>query len=141
MVSTFLSSLPTFYMCTLKIPLTIVKQIEQDMRHCLWCSSDINNNKPPLTAWDMVTLPKNEAGFGIKKMAVQNDALLMKNLHKFFNHAEVPWVQLVWDKYYHTILLGQRKRGSFWWRNIIILLDQYKGISITHPENGKSIIL
>lgn len=87
----------------------------------------------------MVTLPKTEGGLRIKKMAVQNDALLMKNLHKFFNNAEIPWVKLVWDNYYHTIL-GQRKRGSFWWRDIIKLLDQYKGIALPHPKNGKSII-
>lgn len=72
----------------------MVKQIEQYMRHCLWRGSDINNNKPPLVAWELVTLPKSEGGLGIKKMAVQNDVLLMKNLHKFFNHANVPWDKL-----------------------------------------------
>jgi hypothetical protein len=26
--------------------------------------------------------------------------LTVKNLHRFFNKADIPWVHLVWEKYY-----------------------------------------
>jgi len=34
-------------------------------------------------------------GLGVMKLKKQNEALSMKNLHKFFNKVETPWVALV----------------------------------------------
>jgi hypothetical protein len=46
----------------------------------------------------------------------QNDVLLMKNLHKFFNKQDYPWVNLIWENYYRDGKpLDQRPQGSFWW--------------------------
>jgi hypothetical protein len=42
MVNAVFSSLPTYYMCTLKLPKTVIKQIDKFRRHCLWRGSDIN---------------------------------------------------------------------------------------------------
>ena len=33
-------------------------------------------------------------------LELQNQALLMKNLDKFFNKKDIPWVNLVWEKHY-----------------------------------------
>jgi hypothetical protein len=35
----------------------------------------------------MVCLPKSEGGLGVLQLETHNDALLLKNLHKFFNNA------------------------------------------------------
>jgi hypothetical protein len=35
MVNLVLSSLATFYMCSIKVPITILNQIDKYMRHCL----------------------------------------------------------------------------------------------------------
>jgi hypothetical protein len=48
LVNSTLSSLPTFYMCAIKVPITILNQIDKYMRHCLWRGGDINGNKAPL---------------------------------------------------------------------------------------------
>jgi hypothetical protein len=40
----------------------------------------------------MVCVPKTEGGL--------NESLLLKHLHQFFNHMDIPWVKLVWSKYY-----------------------------------------
>ena len=48
----------------------------------------------------MVTRPKEEGGLGVLDIKTQNEALLLKHLHKFFNRADVPWVHLVWEKHY-----------------------------------------
>lgn len=61
--------------------------------------SDINSKKPPKAAWPMVCLPKEEDGLGVLNITVQNESLLLKHLHKIYNRALIPWVQLVWDKY------------------------------------------
>jgi hypothetical protein len=43
----------------------------------------------------MITKPKAQGGLGVLKLKTQNDALLMKSLHKFFNRLNIPWVKLI----------------------------------------------
>jgi hypothetical protein len=78
---------------------------------------------------------------GILNLSVQNNALLLKHLHKFYNHDSTPWVQLIWDSYYygavpHAVTLA----GSFWWKSIIKLSDQYRLLTKCAVGNGSSIL-
>jgi hypothetical protein len=50
MVNSVLSSLPIFYMCSVKVPIGILNQVEKYRRHCLWRGGDLNDKKPPLAA-------------------------------------------------------------------------------------------
>jgi hypothetical protein len=55
-------------------------------------------------------------------LRLQNDALLLKQLHKFYNHQNIPWVQLIWTKYYNSkVPHSAREVGSFWWKDILRL--------------------
>jgi hypothetical protein len=60
MVNAVFSSLPTYYMCTLKLPKTVIKQIDKLRRHCLWRGTDINAKKPSQVAWKSVCKPKTQ---------------------------------------------------------------------------------
>jgi hypothetical protein len=62
----------------MKIPITVIKKIDQYRKHCLWRGSEINSSKPPKAAWKMICLPKEEGGLGVLDLIVQNDALLLK---------------------------------------------------------------
>jgi len=108
------SSLPTFYMCTFSLPATVIKQIDKFRKHCLWRGSDINARKQPKAAWELVCQPKEEGGLGVLDLEKQNEALLLKNLHKFLNKCDIPWVCLVWDKLYpNGKLPNHTMKGSF----------------------------
>jgi hypothetical protein len=49
----------------------------------------------------------------------------MENLHKFLNIADIPWVHLVREKYYTNGRLPNHvKKSSFWWRDVLKLLDK-----------------
>lgn len=48
----------------------------------------------------MVCTPKEEGGLGVINLEKQNEALVLKNLDKFFNKKDIPWVSLVWEKHY-----------------------------------------
>jgi hypothetical protein len=65
MVNSVLSSLATYYMCSIKVPITILHQVDKYRHHCLWRGGDVNSNKPPLAAWKMVTKPKLKGGLGV----------------------------------------------------------------------------
>lgn len=62
--------------------------------------NDINQRINAKAAWPLVTKPKEIGGLGVIDLTTQNEALLIKNLHKFFNRLDIPWVQLIWEKYY-----------------------------------------
>ena len=85
----------------------------------------MEDKKPALVAWSSVCRPKNQGGLGVLNINAQNNALLLKNLHKFFNSHDIPWVKLVWEAYYSTgHLPGSQMVGYFWWKAHTALLDQ-----------------
>jgi hypothetical protein len=43
---------------------------------------------------------KNKGGLRVINLRLQNDALLLKQLNNFYNHCDIPWVNLIWAKYY-----------------------------------------
>jgi hypothetical protein len=114
MVNSMLYSLPTFYMCSIKVLVSILEQIDKYRSHCLWRGGDMDSKKPPLAVWTMVTKPKLKGGLVVINFRLKNEVLLMKNLHKFFNKDDLPWVKLLWSKYYSNGKLPcQTKKGSF----------------------------
>jgi hypothetical protein len=142
MVNSILSALPTFYMGKIKIPPTVIKQIDKYKKHCMWRGADLNARKPPLATWKLATRPKKEGGLGILNLETQNDSLLLKNLHKFYNQADLLWVQLIWANHYRDGKLpDHRPRGSFWWRGVLKLLIKFKGIAMVHIQNGSTTLL
>jgi len=135
------SSLPMYFMCTFSLHKTVIKQIDKYRKHCQWRGADINAKTPPKAAWHLVCLPKDEGGFGVLNLRTQNDALLLKHLHKFFNREDIPWVHLVWEKYYSNgSLPSSQIKGSFWWRDIIKLLDAYKGMACVNILDGTTCL-
>jgi hypothetical protein len=42
LVNSLISSLPTIYMCSIKIPIDIFNQIDKCIWHCLWLGGDVN---------------------------------------------------------------------------------------------------
>ena len=94
-----------------------------------------------LIARKKVCRPKNQGGLGVLNLRIQNKALLLKNLHKYFNKHDTPWVQLIWNTYYNEGALPRKLEGSFWWKTHIKLLDSYKGLAKCNIGDGKSVFL
>jgi len=86
-------------MSTFSLHVTIREQINKYRKHYLWRGVEESNRINAKAAWHLVTKPKEEAHRGVLDLKTQNEALLIKNLHKFFNRAR-PWVQFIWEKYY-----------------------------------------
>ena len=141
MTNAVLSALPTYIMCTYLLPKTVIKQIDKYRKHGLWRGSDINSKKPPKAAWKLVCNSKENGGLGVHDMQIQNESLLLKHLHKFFNKYDIPWVQLIWNSHYNneTIPVNNRN-GSFWWRDVLKLLDSFKEMaSVTIGDGSTSL--
>jgi len=143
LVNAVFSALPTFAMCTFLLPKTVIKQIDRFRKHYLWRGSNINSKKPPKAAWKMVCDSKENGGLGVLDLRTHNECLLLKNLHKFYNKADLPWVHLLWNQYYQNnkLPISGVKRGSFWWKDTLSLLDTYKGMTSSNVRNGHSSLL
>jgi hypothetical protein len=90
----------------------------------------------------MVCRPREEGGLRVIDLQKQNEALLLKNLDKFFNRVDTPWVSLVWEKHYPNGKLPNHiKKDSFWWRDVLKLLNCYKDFSLVEVKNDQSCLL
>jgi hypothetical protein len=137
------SALPTFYMCSLKLPPQVIKQIDVYRKHCLWSKGDINRKGSCLAAWETACKPKTQGGLGIIDIKSQNDALLMKFLDKFFNHADVTWVTLTWAKFSSSDQIPPQARspvGSFWWKEVLKLFGKFQALPTYAPNKGNTIL-
>lgn len=87
--------------------------------------------------------PKKKGGLGVLNLQTQNEALLLKYMHKFFNRVDLPWVHLIWKKHYRNGKLPNHiRKGSFWLRDILKLLDKLKGMAtVSRLGDGKTCYL
>jgi hypothetical protein len=127
----------------LKFPSQFLDISRKSGRQFLWAKKDDKIHGKCLAKWDLVYRPKDRGGLGVINLRYQNQGLLMKNLYKFYNKQDVPWVDLVWKSYYNnnTIPQGSSPKGSFWWRDYLSLLESFKDHVTCTTGNGDTIYL
>jgi hypothetical protein len=88
----------------------------------------------------MVQKPKKKGGLGVINLRLQNDALLLKQLHKFYSKKDIPWVSLIWSGYYTSrVPHASIEVGSFWWKDLLSLNVLYRGIAKCTIGDGSTI--
>ena len=68
----------------------------------------------------------------------------MKFLDKFYNKAEIPWVNLTWSKLYENRQTPPHARypvGSFWWKETLSLQKSFQTFATCKPGKGDSVLL
>jgi hypothetical protein len=89
----------------------------------------------------MVCKPKKYGGLGIVDFQKQNAALLLKFLDKFYNNRDIPWVKLIWHAYYmDKVPHAEQLCGSFWWRDVLKLVYNFRGVAEISIGNGNSFM-
>lgn len=63
LVNSVVSSLPTYYMCTLKLPKSVMAIMDKFRKNFLWRGSDINAKGYNMAAWELVTVPKDKGAW------------------------------------------------------------------------------
>jgi hypothetical protein len=139
-VKSVLSTLPTFFMSSLKLQKGIIQICNRAQRHCLWAKEEESTSVNALAAWSLVCRPKKHGGLGVRNLELQNKALLLKQLHKFYSKDSTPWVSLVWSLYGDGVPHAMTKRGSFWWKNIFSFVGEYRSITNCSIQSGTSVL-
>jgi hypothetical protein len=142
LVNLVLSSLPTFTMCSVAIPMVVHEYVDRARRHCMWRNSKSNAKCKPLVAWKKCTRPKRKGGLEIINMRSQNVALLLKHLDKFYNKRDIPWVNLIWNTHYSNgeVSHAAKDRRSFWWKDLLKLCDLFRGIATCQVGDGTTVL-
>jgi hypothetical protein len=128
LVTSCLQSMFIYALYSLSISLGIIKPINRILKHGLWGKKNSTDRKQSLARWDIVCKPKESGGLGIVDLQKKNEALLMKQIHKFYNKEDIPWVKLVWNYYQDEVPHVAKLCGSFWWKDILKLADMYREV-------------
>ena len=140
MVNSAITPITTYAMCTIKLPKGVIDNIDKARKQCLWRGNDAQKKGGNLVAWEVVMQPKEKGGLGVLNLRLQNDALLLKHLFKFYNKVDTPWVHLVWSKYYTTkVPHASREFGSFWWKDVLRLSIIFRGIAKCEIGDGSTV--
>ena len=86
----------------MKLHVGVIDNIYRARKQCLWRGNDVSKKGGNLAAWPMVQKPKQKGGLGVLNLRLQNNALLLKLLHKFYSKQDIPWVNLIWNRYYSS---------------------------------------
>jgi len=92
MINSAITPIATYTMCTIKLPAGVIDNMDRIRKQCLWRGNDATKKGGNLAAWSMVQQPKDKGGLGVLNLRLQNDALLLKQLHKFYSKQNIPWV-------------------------------------------------
>ncbi|GJT78337.1 putative reverse transcriptase domain-containing protein [Tanacetum coccineum] len=90
---------------SLCLPTRVLLDIEQLMHGFLWCQGSLCKGKAKVS-WEVVCLPKQEGGLGIRRLEHFNKALMVSHIWKLLSLKESLWVQWI-----HSYKLKNR---SFW---------------------------
>jgi hypothetical protein len=101
-----------------------------------WQRKKSPNSVNDLVVWSVVCKPKCVGGLGIINLEIQNNALLLKQLHKIYNKEIIPWVNLVLSLYGPGALHAQSSRGSFWCKDIFSFTSDYRSITHNNISDG-----
>lgn len=141
LVNVVFSALPTFYMSSLKLPVVVIAFIDRARCHCLWRGNDLNSKGNSLVAWDKICKSKGKGGMGVINLRLQNEAILLKRVHKFYNKHDLPWVHLIKRSYYQRdIPHASKEVGSYWWKDTTRLSNSHRGIAACSIGVGDSAL-
>jgi hypothetical protein len=123
--------MPNHAICAIKMHNTNLDHIQKASRQFLWHGKEINKNGKCLASWKKICFPKSAGGLGVLDLREQSKALQMKNLYKFYNHHNIPWVNLIWQAYYQNgaLPLVNSTRGSFEWCDCTSLITEFKQLT------------
>jgi hypothetical protein len=140
MINSAITPITTYAMCMIKLPKGVIDSVDRARKQCLLRGNDTEKMGADLMAWETVQKPKEKGGLRIINLRSHNDALLMKHLSKFYNKANIPWVRLIWNRYYtNRVPHAMREFGSFWWKDVLWLNIIFRGISKCELGDGSSV--
>nr|GEU83343.1 hypothetical protein [Tanacetum cinerariifolium] len=121
LAQSILGSMHFYWASVFILPTRVLHDIEKIIRGFLWCQGNMKKGRANV-AWEVVCLPKDEGGLGLRQLDHFNKALMVTHIWKLLSLKESLWVQWI-----HSYKLQGRNfwdvsvRGnmSWGWRKIL----------------------
>jgi hypothetical protein len=81
-VNSVLCALPTFFLCTFKVPIYILEQANKYIKKWTLEQRGCQQKRGLFSSMEKCNSTKESGGLGILDLRAQNTALLLKHLHK-----------------------------------------------------------
>ncbi|CAN6345376.1 unnamed protein product [Urochloa humidicola] len=136
LVNTVLDSQLIHAMSVLSLPQGVLDAFDKRRRAFLWSGEDSVSGAQCLMAWEQACLPKEQGGLGIKNIAVQNQCLLLKLLHRLHCPSNSSWAGWIREQIdlvtFHGDVVGAH------WQELTTLLPLYRAVTVCEVYNGES---
>jgi hypothetical protein len=139
LLNAVLDALPVYAMGAMLLPPALIRAIDALRRAFLWNAAEKASGAKCLVAWESVCRSKEEGGLGIRSLAVQNECLQVKLLHRLHSRQNLPWASWVWRSLGGPI--GSQRRDALagpHWNYLAKLMPLYRGISFARVGDGVS---
>ncbi|GJU94037.1 hypothetical protein Tco_1318793 [Tanacetum coccineum] len=143
LIQSVLGSMHIYWASVFMLPSNVLLNIEQLMRQFLWSHGKSGKSKSKV-AWEVVCLPKDEGGLGIRRLECFNYALMSSHIWKLLTLKESLWVKWIheykikgrnfWD-------IPLRGNMSWGWRKILNLRPKVRNFIWKVIGNGASTSL
>ncbi|GJT01427.1 hypothetical protein Tco_0822596 [Tanacetum coccineum] len=141
LIRSVLSSMHIYWASMFILPSRVLLDIEQIIRRFLWSHGSMKKGRAKV-AWDVVCLPKDEGGLGVRRLDTFNKALMVSHMWNFLSSKEslwVKWVHVYKLKGRNFWELPIRGRLSWGWRKVLQLrplIRDYIGFSISDGDKA-----
>ncbi|GJN04994.1 hypothetical protein PR202_ga22584 [Eleusine coracana subsp. coracana] len=122
-------------MCAMLLPLGFVDTYDAQRRAFLWSREQETSGASCVVAWDRVCLPKEQGGLGIRDIALQNQCLLLKLVHKHPSPIRFSLGNMSHTKINILTLEGD-VHGAHW-ASLSDLLPPYRAITTVTLGDGR----
>ncbi|GJT27705.1 hypothetical protein Tco_0907980 [Tanacetum coccineum] len=121
LIRSVLSSMHIYWASMFILPFRVLSDIKHIIRGFLWCNGSIRKRRVKV-AWDVVCLPKDEGGLGVRRLDLFNKDLMISHTWKLLSHKEslwVKWVHMYKLKEWNFLDIPIRGRISWGWRKVL----------------------
>ncbi|RZB60409.1 Dual specificity protein kinase YAK1-like [Glycine soja] len=139
LINSVLTALPIYLLSFFRIPKKVVHKVVSIQRNFLWGGGS-EAAKIPWVNWDIVCLPKNKGGLGIKDMSKFNEALIGKWGWDLANNQNQLWARVLMSKYggWNALCYGRNSADcSPWWKDLRAVFQQQHSNSFINNMRWK----
>ncbi|KAJ3687082.1 hypothetical protein LUZ61_016246 [Rhynchospora tenuis] len=140
LVSSVLSSIPSYVMSTFLLPNWLLNEIDKARKRFLWGTNQSGGQRIHQIAWNRICLPRAFGGLGLLDFRLHNRALLLRWIWKLYAFHDSLWFSIA-----SKLFCPQRgckspslwlQDGSFFWRDIRSLFHLFQLSTKMQVQNG-----
>lgn len=98
LINSILSSIPTYFLSFMKMPLKVWREVVRIQREFLWGGTS-GGKKIPWVKWSDVCKSRDKSGLGVKNLALFNLSLLAKWRWRLLTDKDALWCKVLKAKY------------------------------------------